>query len=58
LLQQDCKPEKLSATLQTLLSDPQATAAQRSGFASALDSLRLPGMLPSNAAATAILKFL
>ena len=36
LLQQDCKPEKLAATLQTLLSDPQVAAAQRAGFASAL----------------------
>ncbi len=58
LLQQDCKPEKLAATLQTLLSDPQVAASQRAGFASALDSLRLPGMLPSNAAAAAILQLL
>jgi lipid-A-disaccharide synthase len=58
LLQQDCKPEKLAATLQTLLSEPQVAASQRAGFASALDSLRLPGMLPSNAAAAAILQLL
>jgi lipid-A-disaccharide synthase len=58
LLQQDCKPEKLAATLQTLLADPQAAATQRAGFTAALDSLRPPGTLPSHAAAAAVLKHL
>jgi len=58
LLQQDCEPAKLAATLQTLLSDPQAASAQRNGFASALATLRPPGALPSAAAAAAILKHL
>jgi len=58
LLQQDCEPGKLSATLQTLLSDPQAADAQRNGFGGALASLRPPGALPSHAAAAAILKHL
>jgi lipid-A-disaccharide synthase len=58
LLQQDCTPEKLAATLQILLSDPAAAAAQRDGFADALASLQLPGTVPSTAAATAILKHL
>jgi lipid-A-disaccharide synthase len=58
LLQQDCKPEKLAATLQSLLTDPAAAAAQRAGFAAALDSLRPPVALPSQAAAIAILRHL
>jgi lipid-A-disaccharide synthase len=58
LLQQDCKPEKLAATLQSLLTDPAAAAAQRAGFAAALDSLRPPVALPSQAAAIAILRYL
>jgi lipid-A-disaccharide synthase len=58
LLQQDCEPGKLAATLQTLLADPQAAAVQRAGFAAALASLRPPGVLPSHAAAAAILKHL
>ncbi len=58
LLQQDCKPEKLAATLQTLLTEPEAAAAQRAGFAAALDSLRPPGALPSQAAAAAVLRHL
>jgi lipid-A-disaccharide synthase len=58
LLQQECKPEKLAATLQSLLSDPTAAAAQRAGFADALASLHLPDMLPSNAAAASILRHL
>jgi hypothetical protein len=41
-----------------LLSDPKAADAQRNGFAGALASLRPLGTLPSNAAATAILKYL
>jgi len=58
LLQQDCKPEKLAATLRTLLSDPAAASAQRSGFAPALNTLHTPGTTPSEAAAAAVLSHL
>jgi len=54
LLQQDSAPDKLAATLQTLLNDTSAAAAQRAGFSAALASLRAPEGTPSNAAATAI----
>jgi lipid-A-disaccharide synthase len=55
LLQENCTPEKLAATLITLLKDPAAAAAQRAGFAAALASLHAPEGMPSTAAATAIL---
>ena len=58
LLQQDCRPEKLAATLRTLLTDPDAAQAQREGFAPALNSLRAPHSTPSEAAAAAILSHL
>jgi lipid-A-disaccharide synthase len=55
LLQQDCTPEKLSATLLELLTDPAAAQAQKNGFATALATLRPPLGDPSDAAAAAIL---
>ncbi len=55
LLQENCTPEKLAATLQTLLNSPDAATAQRTGFAAALTSLRAPTGLPSAAAAARIL---
>jgi lipid-A-disaccharide synthase len=58
LLQQDCRPEKLAATLRTLLTDSDAAQAQREGFAPALNSLRAPHSTPSEAAAAAILSHL
>jgi lipid-A-disaccharide synthase len=58
LLQQDCTPEKLAATLQTLLNDPNAASAQRAGFAAALATLRAPAGTPSDAAAGAIAAWL
>lgn len=58
LLQQDCTPAKFAATLQILLSNPQAAAAQRAGFATALASLRAPSGLASDAAASAMVKWL
>jgi lipid-A-disaccharide synthase len=58
LLQQDCKPEKLAATLQTLLNDQNAANAQRAGFAAALATLRAPAGTPSDAAAAAIAEWL
>jgi len=54
LLQQDSEPEKLAATLQTLLRDSEAAAAQRAGFAAALATLHAPQGTPSKAAAAAI----
>ncbi len=58
LLQEDCQPERLVATLQTLLCDETAAQAQRKGFGPALASLRAPTGAPSDAAAHAILNIL
>ena len=58
LLQENCTPEKLSATLQTLLTDADAAAMQWQGFSTALASLQAPDGKPSAAAAAAILKLL
>ncbi|HTJ89585.1 MAG TPA: lipid-A-disaccharide synthase [Acidocella sp.] len=58
LLQENCTPEKLRATLQTLLTDADSAARQRSGFSTALASLQAPDGKPSAAAAAAILKLL
>ena len=58
LLQQDCRPEKLAATLRILLTDATAAQAQRDGFAPALSTLHTPDSKPSEAAAAAILRHL
>jgi lipid-A-disaccharide synthase len=58
LLQENSTPEKLAATLQTLLTDQAAAAAQRKNFAEALATLRPPAGTPSAAAASAIAKWL
>lgn len=58
LLQEDCRPHKLAATLLHLLRDEQAAAAQRAGYAAALATLRAPEGSPSAAAAKAILAVL
>ena len=58
LLQEHCTPQKLSATLQTLLTEADTAARQRHGFAAALASLQAPEGKPSAAAATAILRLL
>jgi lipid-A-disaccharide synthase len=55
LLQQDCTPARLSATLTTLLTDPDAAGAQRAGFGAALASLAAPAGLASAAAAARVL---
>jgi lipid-A-disaccharide synthase len=57
-IQQDCTPERLSAELERLLADPLAAAAQRLGFAKVRQLLRAPEGLPSEAAATAVLRML
>ncbi len=58
LLQQDCTPDKLAATVQTLLGDPQAAAAQRAVFTAVMASLAPPDGLPSDAAAAEVLRLL
>jgi lipid-A-disaccharide synthase len=58
LLQEQCRPEVLAATLLGLLRDPAKAAAQREGFTAALASLRAPAGAPSDAAAQAILAVL
>ncbi len=58
LLQENSSPEKLAATLATLLTDEAAAAAQRAGYARALSTLRAPHGTPSQAAAGAIAKWL
>ncbi len=58
LLQEQCRPEILAATLLALLREPEKAAAQRAGFAAALASLRAPAGAPSDAAAQAILAVL
>jgi lipid-A-disaccharide synthase len=55
LLQQDCTPARLCATLAGLLTDPAAAGAQRAGFAAALATLQAPSGLPSDAAAARVL---
>ena len=58
LLQQECRPERLAATLRHLLTDEAAAQAQRQGFASVLDALRPPAGTPAEAAAGQILDLL
>ena len=58
LLQQDCTPERLAATLHTLLTDQAAVGAQRDAFAGIMRSLRAPHGTPSEAAARAVLDLL
>jgi lipid-A-disaccharide synthase len=58
LLQENCTPALLAATLQRLITDPAAAAAQRAGFAAALGSLQAPAGKPSDAAALEIVELL
>ncbi|HUM08442.1 MAG TPA: lipid-A-disaccharide synthase, partial [Acidocella sp.] len=58
LLQEDCRPDKLAATLLRLLDDEASAATQRLGYAAALATLRAPEGSPSAAAAKAILAVL
>lgn len=56
LLQERCTPDRLAATLLSLLTDADAAAAQRAAFTRVLAQLRPPGGLtPSEAAADAVL---
>ena len=58
LLQQDCRPERLAATVLDLLADGAAAGAQRHAFGAVLASLRPLGALPSDAAAAQVLEVL
>jgi lipid-A-disaccharide synthase len=58
LLQYESRPDRLTAELHRLLTDPDATAVQRQGFAEALALLRPASGTPSEAAAEAVLSML
>ena len=58
LLQGDCTPQRLAATIGRLLDDPAARGAQRAAFAEILRSLQAPAGRPSDAAAHAVLEML
>jgi lipid-A-disaccharide synthase len=58
LLQGDCTPEKLRATVRSLLTDAGVAAAQRAAFRDVIDSLAAPEGLPADAAAQAVLALL
>ncbi len=58
LLQQDCRPDTLAATLLGLIRDPAAADAQRSAFRSLLAGLMPQDGSPSHAAAAAVLALL
>ncbi len=58
LIQHDCTPDRLTARLLPLLTDPAARSAQRHAFAPSLEALRPPQGTPSGAAADAVLSCL
>ena len=58
LLQQDCTPEKLRATLLHLLRDSAVADAQRAAFGAVMASLKAPQGTPAEAAARAVLELL
>ncbi len=58
LLQYDSRPDRLAAELHRLLTDRDAVAIQRQGFAEALALLRPPSGRPSECAAEAVLSML
>ena len=58
LLQYDSRPDRLAAELGCLLTDRDAIAVQRQGFAEALTMLRPPSGTPSECAADAVLSML
>jgi lipid-A-disaccharide synthase len=58
LLQADCSPRTLAATVGRLLTDATVAAAQRAGFQGIMDSLRAPSGLPADAAALEVLAVL
>jgi lipid-A-disaccharide synthase len=58
LLQYESRPDRLAAELHRLLTDRDAVAAQRQGFADALTLLRPAAGTPSECAADAVLSML
>jgi lipid-A-disaccharide synthase len=58
LLQQDCTPERLAATVARLLGDPEEAAAQRRAFREVVARLAAPDGTPSEAAAGEVLAVL
>ena len=58
LLQEECRPERLADTVERLLGDPAAAAAQRDGFRAVLDSLSTGNEAPADAAAREVLALL
>ncbi len=58
LLQADCTPDRLAATLLALLTDPALALAQREAFATVMQDLHPPDETPSEAAAREILALL
>ncbi len=58
LLQADCTPQKLAATVRGLLTDAAAASSQRAGFATVMASLRAPSGQPADATADAVLELL
>lgn len=58
LIQQECAPDRLAGELLTLLNDPAAVEAQRSGCQAALAMLRPAVGTPSEAAAEAVIALL
>jgi lipid-A-disaccharide synthase len=55
LLQQDCRPDRLAETVERLLGDPAAVAAQRAAFRDVIACLGAPGATPAEAAAREVL---
>ncbi len=55
LLQENCTPEKLAQTVETLIRNKSVAQAQRDDFGAVMASLRPDGMLPSQAAAREVL---
>ena len=58
LLQQDCRAAKLAETVERLLGDPQAAAAQRDAFHEVIARLTAPSGTPAQAAAREVLAVL
>ncbi|MGI4748759.1 MAG: lipid-A-disaccharide synthase [Janthinobacterium lividum] len=58
LLQQDCRPDRLAKTVETLLTDTEAAGLQREGFHTVLASLSIGEEAPADAAAREILSLL
>jgi lipid-A-disaccharide synthase len=58
LLQENCRPDRLEATVLDLLANGAAAGAQRAAFHAVMASLQPPSGLPSDAAARLVLEVL